>query len=43
VRPDETHLGEIRTASCSSTSGVPALEAWAEALLFTAERVQLLH
>ncbi len=43
VRPDETHLGEILHSFVLQHQRGPALEAWAEALLFTAERVQLLH
>ena len=43
VRPDETPLGEILHSFVLQHQRGPALEAWAEALLFTAERVQLLH
>jgi dTMP kinase len=43
VRPDESHLGEILHSFVLQHQRGPALEAWTEALLFTAERVQLLH
>ena len=43
VRPDESPLGEILHSFVLQHQRGPALEAWAEALLFTAERVQLLH
>lgn len=43
VRPDETPLGEILHGFVLQHQRGPALEPWAEALLFTAERVQLLH
>jgi dTMP kinase len=43
VRPDETGLGEILHSFVLQHQRGPALEAWTEALLFTAERVQLLH
>jgi dTMP kinase len=43
VRPNETPLGEILHSFVLQHQRGPALEAWAEALLFTAERVQLLH
>jgi dTMP kinase len=43
VRPDETPLGEILHSFVLQHQRGPALEAWSEALLFTAERVQLLH
>ncbi len=43
VRPGETALGEILHSFVLQHQRGPALEAWTEALLFTAERVQLLH
>jgi dTMP kinase len=43
VRPDETGLGEILHSFVLQHQRGPALEAWTEALLFTSERVQLLH
>jgi dTMP kinase len=43
VRPGETTLGEILHSFVLQHQRGPALEAWSEALLFTAERVQLLH
>src|ERR1017187_5046347 len=43
VRPDESPLGEILHSFVLQHQRGPALEPWAEALLFIAERVQLLH
>ena len=43
VRPSGTLLGEILHSFVLQHQRGPALEPWAEALLFTAERVQLLH
>jgi len=43
VRPDESPLGEILHGFVLQHQRGPALQAWAEALLFTAERVELLH
>jgi dTMP kinase len=43
VRPNGTLLGEILHSFVLQHQRGPAVEPWAEALLFTAERVQLLH
>ena len=43
VRPNNTLLGEILHAFVLQHQRGPAVEPWAEALLFNAERVQLLH
>src|SRR5437660_916048 len=43
VRPNNTLLGEILHALVLQHQRGPAVEPWAEALLFNAERVQLLH
>ena len=43
VRPDESPLGELLHSFVLEHQRGPALEPWAEALLFNAERVQLLH
>jgi dTMP kinase len=43
VRPDSTLLGEILHSFVLQHQRGPAVEPWAEALLFNAERAQLLH
>ena len=43
VRPSGTLLGELLHSFVLQHQRGPALEAWSEALLFFAERVQLLH
>ena len=43
VRPNGTLLGELLHSFVLQHQRGPALEAWSEALLFFAERVQLLH
>jgi|SRR5438105_7586117 len=43
VRPNNTLLGEILHAFVLQHQRGPAVEPWAEALLFNAERAQLLH
>jgi dTMP kinase len=43
VSPSDTNLGEILHSFVLQHQRGPALEPWAEALLFNAERAQLLH
>ena len=43
VSPGDTNLGEILHSFVLQHQRGPALDPWAEALLFNAERVQLLH
>ena len=43
VRPNGTQLGELLHSYVLQHQRGPALEPWSEALLFFAERVQLLH